>query len=139
MSQSWTNNSVNFNVVNKNTSTGVPILNQEILWSAGDNKSAFAFGGEQSFLLAAWQPPPIQLWQLTSDGKGGGDWSNFTVGNNPTTFGNLTRPDDALGATVDGMGFILGGSENSHSSSATKIMPGENALGGVVAFNMTSN
>lgn len=48
MTRSWTNDTVKFNVINKDPSSGVPQLNQEILWSAGDNKSAFAFGGEQT-------------------------------------------------------------------------------------------
>ena len=59
------------------------------------------------------------------------------MGTSPS-FGNLTRPDYALGATVDGTGFILGGVADLHSAA------GENsdydiALGGIVAFNMTSN
>ena len=139
MTQSWTNDSVQFSIINKDLCpTCVPVLNQEVLWSAGDNKSAFAFGGEQSWLLGRWMPPEVDLWQLTSDGKGGGDWSMFNVGNNPS-FGNLTRPDSALAATVDGTGFILGGIENSHSSYPMENMTGQNALGGIVAFNMTSN
>lgn len=52
---------------------------------------------------------------------------------------NLTRPNAALAATVDGTGFILGGMENSHSSYATENMTGTIGLEGVVAFNMTSN
>ena len=73
-----------FGSINKSTSTGVPILNNEVLWDAGDNKSCYAFGGSQSWISFSWLPPPIELWQLTSDGTGGGNWSNFDVSNEPS-------------------------------------------------------
>ena len=59
------------------------------------------------------------------------------MGTNPS-FGNLTRPDLALGATVDGTGFILGGVADTHSVVGENVT-NDIALGDIVAFNMTSN
>ena len=59
------------------------------------------------------------------------------MGENPS-FGTLTRPDRALGATVDGTGFILGGVADRHSA-VEENTNSYIALGGVVAFNMSSN
>lgn len=137
MTQSWTNDSVEFSIIKKTTDSNPP-LNQQILWPGGDNRTAFAFGGEVTWLLNKLPAPPIELWQLTSDGQGGGNWSNFNVGNNPG-FAHLRRPDVALGATVDETGFILGGLQNSHSGPTTQNLKGHIPIPGIVAFNMSSN
>ena len=158
-------------------SAGVLVLNNELLWDAGDNKSCYAFGGSISSIPLSWIPNPVDLWQLTSDGTGGGNWSKFNVSEEPQQqlpkfssgraskrpqaisalnsasrplfsasaqvgthpiFDNLTRPDLALGATVDGTGFILGGVSDRYSARGVNTDQ-YTALGGIVAFNMTSN
>lgn len=134
MSQSSTNESVTFGFINKTLE--VFVLNGEILWPTGDPNSCLAFGGVQN-LIYGTPPPPTQVWQLTTNDSGSGSWSNFGFGN-ISAFNNLTRPGDALGATIDDTGFILGGYISSQTSPAYNGMIGRFSIPGIVAYNMST-
>ena len=137
MSTSWSNDSISFGSINK-TASGAPILNDAFLFPAADNQSFFQFGGETNYLFSEWLPPPVSLWQFTLDGKGNGSWSEWNAGRD-SGFNNITRPARSLAATVDDTFFMVGGTEDSHSSqSSMRIGNSVFPLGGVLALNMTT-
>ena len=134
MSKSWSNDSISWKLTDRG---GAPALNKQILWPSTDNKTFFAFGGEESFLDDPWLPPVPQLWQMTTDGNGGGTWAIFNA-DGSSEFVNMTRPTDALGGVVGNTGYIIGGVTNSHSSQATDYQQDNIMVPGIASFNITS-
>ena len=136
MSESWTNDTISLFLKDRN---GAPAQNKQVLWPSIDNKSVFAFGGEESWLDNPWYPPPVQLWQFTADGNGSGTWNIFNSDGN-SIFSTLTRPTWALGGVVDNTGFIVGGYICSHSEYDTAYIGGYTniAVPGIASFNLTS-
>ena len=134
MSKSWTNDTVEFKLIEKN---GAPDLNAQILWPSTDNRTFYAFGGSQSFWAGTIDPPAVSAWQFTADGSGGGSWDQLSATGN-SGFAGLTRPDFARGAAIKNTGFIFGGYDSARSSPKTASMPGTIPITGIVCFNITS-
>ncbi|KAL8652408.1 MAG: hypothetical protein Q9226_004283 [Calogaya cf. arnoldii] len=136
MRTSWTNDTVVFRSIAKNAA---PNLNKQILWPSIDNRTFFAFGGEQSFFEdVAPDPPDVSCWQFTTDGVGGGLWTIFEPADD-SIFHGLTRPDSASGATLDNTGFIMNGLASSRTSPQTLYYRGRVPVPGIVSFNITNN
>ena len=134
MSKSWTNDTVAFKLKDRN---GAPAQNKQVLWPSTDNKTLFAFGGEESWLDNPWYPPPVELWQFTADGNSSGTWNMFNADQN-SIFKDLTRPTGALGGVVDNTGYMVGGYTNSHSEYNTAYQDFNFAVPNIASFNMTS-
>lgn len=140
LSSSWTNQDVTINKINKG---GAPVLNYVSLWESPDNKSFYAYGGEQSYDLPDNQLPtlpPNELWQFTVDGKGGGSGALVTAPAD-SIFPSLTRQSAAIGASGNGVGYLLGGYSSSHMIAQFEPLGagfGFNPIPGIVSYDMSS-
>jgi hypothetical protein len=83
----------------------------ENLWRDPSNKSFYAYnGGAQGY-----DPTPAnELWQFTPSGNSG-TWSSPGVSAS-SNFSNLLRVMEAASAFGDGIGYALGGAQNSHTT-----------------------
>lgn len=137
LSQSWTNDSVSINVINKTA----PIVNYAALWADPNNQSFYQWAGEQSFDLPRGTNPPIpsdSLWQFTVDGNGKGSWSQQSIASN-SIFPSLTRPAAAYVAYGNGVGYALGGYSSARTSPQTAGLTSFQPIPGLVSYNTTSN
>lgn len=135
VSKSWDTSTVEFNYVNKSTDN----LQYGALFPASDNESFFQFGGEVTWVYSSWLAPPANVRQFTFSDQNDDPWSIFNEGDS-SGINNITRPANALSATVDNTFFMLGGYENGHTSQSTMDIPdlNTNHLGGILAWNMSS-
>ena len=137
LSQSWTNDSVTINVINKTA----PVLNYVALWPDQHNQSFFQWAGEQSFDLPQGTNPPIpsdSLWQFTVDGNGAGSWAQQSIAAN-SIFPALTRPAAAYIANGNGVGYALGGYSSARTSPQTEDLDIFQPIPGIVSYNISSN
>ncbi|KAL8715201.1 MAG: hypothetical protein Q9220_001159 [cf. Caloplaca sp. 1 TL-2023] len=139
MISSWSNATVTFGAINKTRFDHVPTsLNDVSLFPAPDNDSFFSFGGQTNWLTDAPKTAyPVSIDQFSISGDGKGNWSQFDAGRS-SGFNKLTRPVNALSATVQDTFFMIGGYAEAHSDPRLASAYDPLWLDGMVVFNMTS-
>ncbi len=131
LTNSWTASTIPWTVVNKN---GSATLNNQKFWPSSNNKTCYAFGGESN---AHWfndnktfKAPPVDLYRFNVAEMHSNSWSDVEsgsvrAGNQYSVFSTLTRPTNALGATLGNTGFIVGGVEDYASDPQSQSKLGE--------------
>ena len=120
------------------THSDAPALIAQALWVDPSGTSFYAFDGGISYSIAlSAQPPtpPNELWQFNPSGMSGNwslvdtpAWSNFTT---------LIRGYKGIYTSGAGMGFALGGLENSATNNAIED-ESSSQISGMVMYNITS-
>ncbi|ETS81449.1 hypothetical protein PFICI_06451 [Pestalotiopsis fici W106-1] len=101
IAESWNNATVQW--IETDSVVSAPSLRLPALWPQGD--SFFTWGGSKRFGL------PVEdslLWQFTTDGAGGGNWTSSQPAN-METFSSIRRTTAAARASCRGVGLYLGG------------------------------
>ena len=112
LTSSWTNETVKLEKILKN---GPPIVNQEALWQDAGGKAFYAYDGATSNAFDVQNPPSSNtLYQFLPDGAGFGAWSVVPAPAN-TNFSQLSRAFGAAYTSGNGLGFALGGLQNSQT------------------------
>ena len=112
LTSSWTNETVKLEKILKN---GPPIVNQEALWQDAGRKAFYAYDGATSNAFDVQNPPSSNtLYQFLPDGAGFGAWSVVPAPAN-TNFSQLSRAFGAAYTSGNGLGFALGGLQNSQT------------------------
>ena len=128
---SWTNATVVIKQIDK------PIDRRALynpnLWPALDNSSFYSYNG---WGFAPGIPPSSKLYKFTSDGSGGGQWSeddqSYTANSN---FTNLVRVRCSASACGPDTCYAVGGGRDSYTDDAIKnYIPAP----GIVSYNLTS-
>lgn len=125
LSQSWSSSTVSINSIPKSPST----LDGQALWSNGD--ALYIWGGHVPYFTRG--PSPPASWKFTTDGRGGGSWSEDTP-NNPTEFNELIRSEDGAFVSTPTAAFWIGGmaSWSTHDIDVSRLVPG------MISFNFTT-
>lgn len=134
VSSSWTNTTVVIKQIDK--SIDGRILLRPKLWPAVDNSSFYSYNGVKSWIPPSGDPPPNKLYKFTSDGSGGGQWSeeeqSYTASSN---FTNLVRVGGSAKACGPDTCYFVGGWRCSSTDNAIKhSIP----AAGIVSYNLTS-
>ncbi|GME60022.1 Kelch repeat protein [Neofusicoccum parvum] len=131
LSTAWTNDTVQISALDKD---GAPVFNFPGLWSDG-NSAFYLFAGEVSPVAGDASTPDVALWKFSSTPAGGGSWAKQATAD-PQVFNQLTRPANALVATGQSTGYVLGGYASARtdpdSTSADVPVPG------IVAYDWES-
>lgn len=117
--------------------SSAPALIFQALWEDPSGSSFYAYDGGVSYSLELWQepaPPGNQLWHFTPSGGGSGKWSQ--VGELASSnFTTLKRSYNGFYAFGGGLGFALGGYQNSATGLARDVAID---TPGMVIYNFTS-
>lgn len=114
----------------------MPILNSAKLWANPNAKGFYLYGGKVSPISKA-SVPPRGLWNFTTDGKGGGTWSD--QGAAGEIFDALVRTSDGASDVLGDTAYYLGGIA-SRASDPSEANAGNNqiATSGLTSFNMNA-
>lgn len=135
VSSSWTNAKAVIKPIDK--AIDGRALNHPKLWPALDKSSFYSYNGEKGWFYTPANPPSNKLYKFTSDGSGGGQWSeddqSYTASSN---FTNLARVGGSASACGPDTCYAVGGWRNSRTDNALKDddMPAS----GIVSYNLTS-
>lgn len=125
LTETWTNDSVTLRSIAK----AAPAQDQQVLWSDPANSAFYTWGGMTAWFGAAAENA---IWKFTADGSGGGAWSEVSV-SNVVAWSNAIRTVGSAYATVNGVGYAVGGEATTGSDqsvSGTSL-----AVQGVVSFD----
>jgi hypothetical protein len=89
-----------------------PVLNYENFWKDPDGNSCYLWNGELSSDARTFEQSPDSLWKFSSDGAGGGAWSQIPI--NYTMLSSLSqrllRPGGTgSGVAIGSTGYYVGG------------------------------
>lgn len=134
LSSSWTNATVIIKQIDKGIDDAT--FNYPAIWPALDNSSFYSYNGEKSDLEHPIVIGSNKLYKFTSDGSGGGQWSEddqtHTANSN---FTNLVRVTLFANACASDTCYAIGGRRTPKTDEAIKdFIPAS----GIVSFNMTS-
>ena len=132
LATSWTNATVRITSI---PSKAAPLLNNQAAWRHPSGDGFYTWGG-----VMYWfgQPPPLELWKFTADGRGGGAWSEETPrGRTVVTLSQSIRTIHGAWTQSRDVGYFLGGYANTYTDTgitgAAYLAPP-----GIMALNMTS-
>lgn len=132
LSTSWTNASVQISALDKD---GAPVFNFPGLWSDG-NSAFYLFAGEVSPVAGAnATTPAVAVWKFTGTPAGGGSWEQLAT-SDPQVFNQLTRPANALVASGNSKGYVLGGYESGRTDPDSH--DADTPVPGIVSFDWES-
>ena len=136
LTKSWSNDSVAWHSI----PSSAPVLVSQALWKDSSGSTFYAYDGGISGLylgVDGFDVPPVNaLWQFKPDAKSGdGEWStvNFASTSN---FSSLIRAAGGYSAYGGGLGFVLGGNENSFTQ--PDYHGDQFGVPGLVMYNFTS-
>lgn len=134
VSSSWTNATVVVKQIDK--AIDARALNHPKLWPISDNSSFYSYNGDKGWFYDPANPPSNKLYKFTSDGSGGGQWSeddqSYTASSN---FTNLARVGGSASACGPDTCYAVGGWRNSRTDNALEH---DIPAAGIVTYNLTS-
>ncbi|KAI9733273.1 MAG: hypothetical protein M1834_003357 [Cirrosporium novae-zelandiae] len=109
LTSSWTNDTVSISTISK--SSDQVIWSEAVLWWDKANKTFYQYGGEKVDIQYVDYPDPqLNIWTLTPDGQGGGEWKE-AIDSQSSVWDNITRPNGGLHDIDEstGIGYYLAG------------------------------
>ena len=135
VSSSWTNATAVIKQIDK--AIDGRALNYPKLWPSHDNSSFYSYNGDKGWFYTPADPPANKLYKFTSDGSGGGQWSeddqSYTASSN---FTELARVGGSASACGPDTCYAVGGWRNSRTDDA--ISDNGIPASGIVSYNLTS-
>ncbi|KAL9609406.1 MAG: hypothetical protein Q9167_005830 [Letrouitia subvulpina] len=129
LSSSWNNQTVLLHAIRSQA----PVLKNQALWADEQHNRFYAYDGSLSGVISNPSPPLNSLWQFIPF-ENTGHWKShdFPASSN---FSILGRATNGLYASGGGLGFALGGSQD---SGTTVDLEQEILVPGLVMYNMSS-
>ncbi|KAF6832605.1 kelch repeat protein [Colletotrichum musicola] len=129
LSQSWSSSTVSIRTIPKSAMT----MTGQALWN--HDGVLYIWGGHVPNFQGEVLGPPAS-WKFTTDGRGGGSWSEDTP-NNPTEFNELLRSEDGSFVTTPSAAFWIGG-VTGPTIHDTDVALTRHLVPGMVSFNFTT-